>query len=98
VLDDWRTQLGGAALLLALALLGSVRRRLRRGKRVFPRVHVRTYFSIRSPESDPPTEQLEAGDVEIIEPGHPLDELGDFDVRPTDRPTPDLKKRRNRRP
>lgn len=88
-MPDWQTQLGGAALLVALAALAAIRRRLKKGKRVLPRVRLRTYLSIRTPESEPP-EELRADDVEIID-SRSIDE---FDSRPTDRPTPDTKRRR----
>lgn len=88
---DWRAQVGAAALLVVLAALAAIRRRLRKGKRVFPRVRLRTYLSIRTPESEPPKE-LDAADVEIIDSSS----LDEFESRPTDRPTPDTKRRRRR--
>lgn len=60
--DDLRTQLGSAAILVLLALLAAVRKRLREGKRVFPRVRLRTYLSIRSPSDPAPR------DVPEVEP------------------------------
>jgi hypothetical protein len=51
--DLWQ-QLGAGVVVLLLGALAGVRKRLREGKRVFPRVHVRGYISMRSPSSSPP--------------------------------------------
>ena len=51
--DLWQ-QLGAGVVVLLLGALAGVRKRLREGKRIFPRVHVRGYISMRSPSSSPP--------------------------------------------
>lgn len=62
--DATRAQLGGAAIALLLALFASVRRRLRTGKRVLPKMRLRASFSIRTPDTDPPPGE----EIEIIGP------------------------------
>jgi hypothetical protein len=57
--DLWQ-QLGAGVVVLLLGALAGVRKRLRDGKRIFPRVHVRGYFSMRSPSSAPPAENDDA--------------------------------------
>jgi hypothetical protein len=64
--DLW-TQLGAGAVVLLLGALAGVRKRLREGKRVLPRVHVRGYISMRSPSSSPPPRDESAPDREQLE-------------------------------
>lgn len=72
--DLW-TQLGAGAVVLLLGALAGIRKRLREGKRVFPRVHVRGYISMRSPSTDPPPAHDESGeqleDVKTLPPPPP---------------------------
>lgn len=87
-------------LTLFGAWVVGMRRKLRRGKRVLPRMRFRSYFSIRSPESTPPDELEPVDTVEIIQPRpRPLPPLppeldDDFDTRDTPDPRPPRRRRR----
>lgn len=63
-MDDWRAELWTALVALLVALGASLRARLKRGERVFPRVRLRGYFSIRSPSDHP---RRGAPDIEIFD-------------------------------
>lgn len=92
--------LGAAGASVLWAVVARIRKHLKSGKRVFPRMRTKVYFSMSTP-SDPPTE-LEPTDVELIDtsaqrPPIPTagEVLEDFDTRRTTRPQRGLRERRD---
>jgi hypothetical protein len=87
----------GAALVGCVWVLAS---RLKKAKRIMPRMRFRTHFSLETPRSDPPpAEQLEDIDVQIIEPdeGTAREALSDRPTNPPSRATPPERPRAPRR-
>lgn len=83
---DWRAQLGAALIALLLAALAAVRRRLRKGKPILPRVRFRGYISVRTPSDSPSSA-----------PPSDIEELSEADVEEIDRTTTRPPPRRNKR-
>lgn len=99
-MNEWRAELWAALVALLVALGASLRARLKRGERIFPRVRLRGYLSIRSPSDHP----RPPGDprVEIIDsstrPPRMTEVERDADTRKLDRVDDDDEQRKTLKP
>lgn len=86
---DWRAQLATAGVALAIAAAGALRKRIKSGKRVMPKMRARVQFSMQT-HSDPPRRDGEREDDPDIQIVGELDarelDQGELETRRTDPP------------